>query len=166
MVSRQCVQSVGPLDPYLFFYWEEIDFCRRARHKGWRVILTPASLARHYAGGWSEGSKENKLAANGLQSRNYYIYKLANPLSSFARNFIDAIHLLLVHIRECSIKEPSLAFFHLQIFAKILANLPTLYRKWARDRQGKHPPVLQEGMPAVEPEIIHGKSVSQSVLKI
>jgi len=39
MVSRKCVEAVGPLDPYLFFYWEETDFCRRARHLGWRVVL-------------------------------------------------------------------------------------------------------------------------------
>lgn len=26
MVSRRCIEAVGPLDPYLYFYWEETDF--------------------------------------------------------------------------------------------------------------------------------------------
>jgi GT2 family glycosyltransferase len=166
MVSRECVQSVGPLDPYLFFYWEETDFCRRARHKGWRVVLTPGALARHYAGGWSQALEENRLTANKLQSRNYYVYKLVNPFSGFTCNVVDAIHLLLVNIKQCMIEKPSLAFFHLQVFGKVLANLPTFYRKWARDRRGEHPPQLQEGMLPVEPEIIHGKSAARSASRI
>jgi hypothetical protein len=166
MVSRRCVQSVGSLDPYLFLYWEETDFCRRARYKSWRVVLAPAALARHYAGGWSEGSQENRVTANRLQSRNYYIYKLANPFSGFARNFLDTIHLLLVCLKQCLIKKPAVAFFHLQVFASVLLNLLTLHRKWMRDRTGEHPPELQEGMPLSEPEIIRGKSVSRSAFNV
>lgn len=154
MVSKQCVQSVGPLDPYLFFYWEETDFCRRARYKGWRVALAPGALARHYCGGWSQAVEKNKVTANTLQSRNYYIYKLANPFSGFAGNFVEAVHLLLVHIKRCLIGKPSLALSHLQVFGSVLAHLPTLHRKWARDRRGEHPPELQPGMRHVQPEII------------
>jgi GT2 family glycosyltransferase len=154
MVSRQCVQSVGPLDPYLFFYWEETDFCRRARYKGWRVVMAPGALARHYCGGWSQAVQENRMTANKLQSRNYYIYTLANPFSGFAGNFLEAVHLLLVHVRECISKKPSLALFHLQVFGDVLAHLPTVHGKWARDRRGEHPPELQPGMCPVQPEII------------
>jgi GT2 family glycosyltransferase len=157
MVRRECVESVGPLDPYLFFYWEETDFCRRALHRGWRVVLAPAALARHYAGGWSEGSQENTLTANRLQSRNYYVYKLANPFSGFVRNVLDAIHLLLVHVKQCLIQKPSLAVFHLKVFAGVLSHLPSIRRKWMRDRAGNHPPDLQEGILSIKPQIIQGK---------
>jgi GT2 family glycosyltransferase len=162
MVSRRCIESVGPLDPYLFFYWEETDFCRRALHQNWRVVLAPRAIARHYAGGWSKGNDENKLTANRLQSRNYYIYKVVNPFSGFARNLIDAIHLLLVQIKQCIINEPSLAFFHLRVFTKVLSDLPTLYQKWLRDRKGGHPPDLQKGMVPMEPEIIRSKRTGHS----
>ena len=158
MVSRTCVQSVGPLDPYLFFYWEETDFCRRARYQGWRVVLSPSALARHYAGGWSEGNQENRQAANRLQSRNFYIYKLANPFSGFTRNLVDTFHLLLVFLKQCLIERPSLASFHLRVFAGVLSNLAFMHRKWARDRMGEHPPALQEGMAMPEPEIIRSRA--------
>jgi GT2 family glycosyltransferase len=166
MVSRQCVESVGPLDPYLFFYWEETDFCRRARYKGWRVVLTPGALARHYAGGWSQALEENRLTANKLQSRNYYIYKLADPFGGFIGNLLDTVHLFLFHIKQYLTKRPSLAFFHLQVFAAVLTDLPTLYRKWTRDRLGEHPPKVREGMPSAEPEIIHGRSADHSACEI
>jgi GT2 family glycosyltransferase len=164
MVSRQCVQSVGPLDPNLFMYWEEADFCRRARYRGWRVVLAPSALARHYAGG-SQSNQETRAMAKSLQSRNYYIYKMANPSSGFIRNVLDAAHLLLVHMKQCMIEKPSMAFFHLQVFAGVLANISTLYRKWARDRAGGHPPELKDGMLPVAPEIICGKSAGQSILR-
>jgi GT2 family glycosyltransferase len=164
MVSRQCVESVGPLDPYLFFYWEETDFCRRARYNGWRVVLAPGALGRHYCGGWSQAVEENRIAANKLQSRNSYIYKLANPFSGFARNFLEAVHLLLVHIKQCVIKKPSLALFHLQVFGDVLAHLPTLHGKWARDRRRDHPPKVQEGMLSVESGIIRGERAGRSSL--
>ena len=163
MVSRQCVESVGPLDPYLFFYWEETDFCRRALHRGWRVVLAPAALARHYAGGWSEDSQENTLTANRLQSVNYYIYKLTNPYSGFTRNFIDAIHLFLVFFKQCLIQKPSLTLFHLKVFAEALTRLPAIYRKWLRDRAGNHPPDLQGGMLPNEPQIIQGNTSGSHV---
>jgi GT2 family glycosyltransferase len=146
MVSRQCVQSVGPLDPYLFFYWEETDFCRRAQYKGWRVVLTPGAIARHYAGGWSEANQENKLTANRLQSRNYYVYKLANPFGNFARNILNSLHLFLVSVKQCLPQKPSSALFHMQVFASVIWELHAIHRKWVRDRLGEHPSKLREGM--------------------
>ncbi|HME43770.1 MAG TPA: glycosyltransferase family 2 protein [Syntrophorhabdales bacterium] len=156
MASRACIESVGPLDPYLFFYWEETDFCRRARYKGWRVVLAPAAIARHHAGGWSQDNEDNKQTANRLQSRNYYIYKLADPFASFSRNILNSLHLLLVHIKQCLPKNPSLTLFHFQVFASIIWELRTVHRKWVRDRLKEHPPKLPEGVLPVEVEIIQG----------
>jgi GT2 family glycosyltransferase len=97
MVGRRCVEAVGPLDPYLFFYWEETDFCRRARYQGWKVVLVPSALARHYAGGSS--NEQNQDLVNIYRSRNYYIYKLTNPFQSFVRNLKDAVHLFLMNLK-------------------------------------------------------------------
>jgi len=146
MVSRRCVESVGPLDPFLYFYWEETDFCRRARHQGWRVVLVPSALARHYAGGWSAHKEENRVSVNQLQSRNYYIYKLANPFQGMKRNFYEAVHLFVVTLRGCLFSHPHMARLHLRVFAGILGDLGIIYKKWKRDRGGKHPPSLRDGV--------------------
>ena len=155
MVSRRCVEAVGPLDPYLYFYWEEADFCRRARHQGWRVVLVPSALARHYMGGTSASEKKNITAFNQLQSRNYYIYKLANPLQGITRNFSEALHLFLVILKGCLFSKPRQAGLHLRVFAGILMDLGIIYKKWKRDREGKHPPPLRDGVSRGRVKVIH-----------
>jgi GT2 family glycosyltransferase len=144
MVSRRCVEAVGPLDPYLYFYWEEADFCRRARYQGWRVVLVPSAFARHYAGGWSAGDRKNLQEVNQLQSRNYYIYKLANPYQVFLRNVIDAAHLFLVQIKKDSFRKGSAAIFQVRVLLEILREFYRIYRKWSRDRARKPPQAVRE----------------------
>jgi len=156
MVSRPCVEAVGPLDPYLFFYWEETDFCRRAHHQGWRVVLIPSALARHYAGGWSAGDPKNMMTANKLQARNYYIYKLADPFKAFSSNLIAAIHLLLVNIKQYFLKKPSFVLFHIRTFAWVLRDIRVIYQKWLRDRMGGHPSTTTGEFKSINVDIIHG----------
>ena len=160
MVSRRCVESVGPLDPYLFFYWEETDFCRRARYKGWRVVLAPTAIARHYAGGWSEANQENRVTANRLQSRNYYVYKLANPFGNFAGNILNSLHLFLVRVKQCLTQKPSLVLFHMQVFASVMWELHAIHRKWVRDRLGEHPSKLREDMLPEEGKVIRVRAMT------
>jgi hypothetical protein len=154
MVSRHCVEAVGPLDPYLFFYWEETDFCRRARYQGWKVVLVPSALARHYAGGWSAGDPKNMMTANKLQARNYYIYKLADPFKAFSSNLIAAIHLLLVNIKQYFLKKPSFVLFHIRTFTWVLRDIRVIYQKWVRDRMGVHSPITTEEFQSTHIEVI------------
>ena len=160
MVHRQCVQQTGPLDPYLFFYWEETDFCRRARHQGWRVVVAPKALARHYAGGWSKADQQNRQTANKLQSRNFYIYKFADPFTGFTRNTIQALHAFAYNIRTYLFRTPSVAAFHGRVFAGVLRDIATVYRKWHRDSRREHPPLLTGNVGEVEVEVIAGRKQS------
>ena len=159
MVSRLCVEETGPLDPYLFFYCEETDFCRRARYLGWRIVLAPRSLARHYAGGWSQGSHQNTLEKNWLQIRNYYIYHLANPLQSFQKNILEAVHLFGVKVKEHLINHSSTSiFFEVRVLLFILRNLRTFFAKWKRDRAGRKPALTTPDLKSLKPEILRGHS--------
>jgi len=159
MVSRRCAETVGPLDPYLFFYCEETDFCRRARYLGWRVVLAPRSLARHYAGGWSQGSRQNTLRKNWLQTRNYYIYYLANPFQSFSRNMLETAHLFGVKVKE-HLNNHSIAsiFFETRVLLFILRNLRTVFLKWQRDRAGVQPPMTTPDLQSLKPKILRSHS--------
>jgi GT2 family glycosyltransferase/glycosyltransferase involved in cell wall biosynthesis len=44
---REAVDDVGGLDERFFMYAEDIDWCRRARARGWEVRLEPAAVVRH-----------------------------------------------------------------------------------------------------------------------
>lgn len=155
MVSRPCVEAVGPLDPYLFFYWEETDFCRRARYQGWRVVLVPSALARHHAGGWSAADQQNKAKANWLQSRNYYIYQLANPFQSFTQNLKDVLHLFLVNLRANK-SEFEFLINEIRIFVYVIRDIRVIHKKWLRDRMGGHPSTTTGEFKSINVEIIHG----------
>ena len=161
MVKRCCFESVGPLDPYLYFYCEETDFCRRARYKGWRVVLVRSAHARHYAGGWSGGNQQNKLTSNWLQARNFYIYHFANPFQSFWANLADASHLFFVYLKAYIPKELPSAWFHISLFAQLLGEIRWIYMKWSRDRRGGDPPAVAAGFESIRIQVIHGRNLGK-----
>lgn len=139
MVSRECIKQVGWLDPFLFFNWEETDFCRRAIRSNWRVVLAPGALARHYAGGWSAENNANATTANYLKSRNQYIYALANPSRSFFRNLFDCIHLFLVLVKSGHLVSRDAAFYEIRAFLRLIPEYGKIWHKWRRDKDGFSP---------------------------
>lgn len=47
LVRRQVIESVGMLDERFFIYWEETEWCLRARQAGWRILNVPAAKVWH-----------------------------------------------------------------------------------------------------------------------
>jgi len=41
LVRRDAIEEVGLMDERFFMYWEDCDWCRRLRMKGWKVIYHP-----------------------------------------------------------------------------------------------------------------------------
>ena len=50
LVRRQAWEQVGPLDEGFFMYSEELDWCRRAKGAGWRVVYLPTAQVVHHEG--------------------------------------------------------------------------------------------------------------------
>jgi GT2 family glycosyltransferase len=50
MVRREVFEQVGLLDDGYFLYYEEVDFCRRARRAGWPCWYVPESRVVHLVG--------------------------------------------------------------------------------------------------------------------
>ena len=53
MVRRVAINQFGLLDEGFFMYAEDVDWCKRCREAGWRVVFLPAAQAIHYRGGSS-----------------------------------------------------------------------------------------------------------------
>lgn len=53
LVRRQVVEQVGMIDPRLFIYWEETEWCMRAARAGWKIIHVPKAKI------WHKGVKRN-----------------------------------------------------------------------------------------------------------
>jgi hypothetical protein len=54
VVRREAINDVGLLDERFFMYWEDADWCRRMRDRGWKVMYFPQSSVVHFVGGSSE----------------------------------------------------------------------------------------------------------------
>ena len=58
LITRACYERIGGLEESFFAYYEEVDYCLRARAAGFHVVVAPASQVRHdgfrgFAGGFS-----------------------------------------------------------------------------------------------------------------
>ncbi|MCC6847875.1 MAG: glycosyltransferase family 2 protein [Deltaproteobacteria bacterium] len=47
LVTRACFERIGGLEESFFAYYEEVDYCLRARAAGVRVVVAPATTVRH-----------------------------------------------------------------------------------------------------------------------
>ena len=50
LVRREVIERIGLLDDGYFMYFEDVDYCRRARQAGFKVLYWPAAEVVHYAG--------------------------------------------------------------------------------------------------------------------
>lgn len=50
LVRRECGEEIGWWDKDYFWYGEDIDFCFRAKKKGWKIIFYPHTKVTHYKG--------------------------------------------------------------------------------------------------------------------
>jgi GT2 family glycosyltransferase len=58
LVTRACWERIGGLEESFFAYYEEVDYCLRARGAGLRVLVAPEATVRHegfrgFAGGFT-----------------------------------------------------------------------------------------------------------------
>jgi GT2 family glycosyltransferase len=60
MVRSEVFRDVGLLDEKFFMYFEEVDFCRAARRKGWPCWYVPASRVVHLVGSATQLSDGRK----------------------------------------------------------------------------------------------------------
>ena len=88
LIRRAAWQDVGPLDEGYFMYLEEIDWCRRARARGWQIWHQPAAVAVHH-GGSSTRQHAEAMFGHLWRSRLRYYARYHGPL------YNRVVHLLV-----------------------------------------------------------------------
>jgi O-antigen biosynthesis protein len=61
MVRRQAYQEVGGLDEDFFMYGEDLDWCFRIQHAGWKIFYVPKTSIIHYKGESTRRSSLNEI---------------------------------------------------------------------------------------------------------
>jgi N-acetylglucosaminyl-diphospho-decaprenol L-rhamnosyltransferase len=51
LIRKEVVEAVGCMDEGFFMYFEDADYCRRARNAGWQIAFAPRSHVVHLRGG-------------------------------------------------------------------------------------------------------------------
>ncbi len=63
-IRRECVAQIGGMDPGFFLYYEDTDFCLRAKKAGWETWFVPAPTARHVKSAAAAQIRETTLVAS------------------------------------------------------------------------------------------------------
>lgn len=83
LARREAIENVGSLDEDFFMYSEELDWCRRLKAAGWRIVYVPTAQIVHHGG----KSSEQVVAARHLHfqtSKVRYFQKHHGPLAAEA----------------------------------------------------------------------------------
>ena len=78
LIDRAAWHDVGPLDEGYFMYLEEIDWCRRARQRGWQIWHHPGAVAVHHSG-QSTRQQPDVMFAQLWRSRLRYYQRFSDP---------------------------------------------------------------------------------------
>jgi len=75
MIKREVIDKIGLLDECYFAYWEDVDYCFRARKAGFRIVYVPKAIVEHFEGfSWKKRSSLQKF----LNERNRLLFVLNN----------------------------------------------------------------------------------------
>jgi GT2 family glycosyltransferase len=78
MIRREVFEDVGLFDEQYFLYFEETDFCRRAKQRGWSTYYTRGSAVAHIGGastGIKDGRSTRRMPGYWFDSRRRYFRK-------------------------------------------------------------------------------------------
>jgi len=70
MMRREALDEIGLLDERFFMYAEDVDWCYRAKQKGWKVYFVPQAEVVHYI-----GQSSRKASRKAIIERHRSIYR-------------------------------------------------------------------------------------------
>jgi N-acetylglucosaminyl-diphospho-decaprenol L-rhamnosyltransferase len=90
LVRREAAVEVGYLDPDFFVYSEEVDFQKRMRDAGWRILHVPAARAIHHEQLATDRSSGARRVVQFHRSRALYMRKHHSRLVAMAARLLWA----------------------------------------------------------------------------
>jgi hypothetical protein len=109
LVRSQVFRDVGFMDEAYFMYFEETDFCRRARNAGWHAWYVPASRVIHLVGqasGMNQQQQNRRRADYWFQSRRRYFLKHLGKVRTAAADGLFMIGFATWRIRRRLQRKP------------------------------------------------------------
>ena len=134
-IKREVLRAVGLFDPVFFSFYEEIDYCRRARYHGFLTGLVTQSRFHHYRGGVWEADRASRAKRDFQCDKSQFIYSLTAPDQALLKNIFSYVRTFLVKGKEALVSMRykrllALAWMQLSIGRDSLI----IWRKWRADR--------------------------------
>lgn len=93
-IDRDVINDIGELDEHYFMYYEEVDWCLRAKKRGWKVVYSPLPSITHKSPmAAKKDSLSLKVLAETRRSHLYYYRKNHSYLSFLSLTLATMISL-------------------------------------------------------------------------
>lgn len=109
-ISRKVIEKIGFLDEKYFLYYEDADWCVRAKKAGFKIMYQPKAIVHH-----QESTATKKGSPNYYyyftRNRLYFIAKFFNPIKAVWLYFLETIRAVknIIKLFNKSEREQSLA---------------------------------------------------------
>lgn len=104
LLNGSMVSNIGPMDEGFFLYFEDSEYCLRARRSGWRIQRCPDAVAVHYRGGSGPvkalAAEGRRLPAYYYSSRTRFMYKAYGRFGLFSANLLWTLGRGLAELRQ------------------------------------------------------------------
>lgn len=106
LVRHAVIEQIGPLDDGYFMYFEDVEFCYRARKAGWGIVHNPEAHVVHLRGGTSPVKEKSRLRKRlpryFYESRTRLFYQLYGWPGLTAANLMWWLGRLISKLRQLS----------------------------------------------------------------
>lgn len=104
LLRSSMISEIGPMDEGYFLYFEDAEYCWRARKAGWRIAYVPDARAIHFRGGSGPvktlQTEKKRLPAYFYASRTRFLYQAYGRSGLVASNFLWLLGRGLAQLRR------------------------------------------------------------------
>ncbi|MBU1146569.1 glycosyltransferase, partial [Patescibacteria group bacterium] len=95
MIRREVIEKIGLLDENFWIWFEEVDFCKRAKESGFKILYTPEAKIIHHFGQSFKQAMGVKKQKDFNRSLSYYFKKHGTKGEWLAIQILRPLSLLL-----------------------------------------------------------------------
>lgn len=97
LIKHEVFEKIGFFDNRYFLYYEDVDFCVRAKRAGFKIIFVPQSILYHKV----SAGKENSPFMSYLLARNHFLFLEKNaPFNIKIREFLRLPKTIYEHYKK------------------------------------------------------------------
>jgi GT2 family glycosyltransferase len=106
LIRRDALTDVGPLDERFFMYVEDLEWCWRARRKGWEIRFDPRAVVRHVGNVSGAQRYGDRRTAAYLANTYRFFRREHGPASAAAYRALNLAGVTLRYVQARAARDP------------------------------------------------------------